>query len=822
VNVKGLIMRAMQFHLSSTFLARFLLLFSLFAVNAGYAVQPQVSSNQPSGMQRGSTLEWTLTGKNLNDIQEVLFFSPGLAVSELKAESEAKVKMKIAVAADAPMGIHAYRVRTATGVSNLRTFTVGPFPELAEKEPNNEFQAPQTVEKNVTISGVVQNEDVDYYLVAAKKGERISAEIEGLRLGNTLFDPYVAILNAQRYELARSDDASLLSQDCLISLIAPEDGNYILQVRDSTFGGSGACHYRLHVGDFLRPTALYPAGGRPGETLQVRLIGEAVGDVTRSVSLPTGAESFGVFADTAGVAAPSANLMRVIDLPNALEAEPNNEVSQVAQAHPVPAAFNGIIQQEGDMDYFKFSAKKGEQLDINVYARRVLRSPLDSVVAVYNDKGNQIAANDDSNNSPDGYLRFSVPNDGDYFVSMRDQLRAGGANYVYRIEVAPPQPSLSANLPERVQYVSNTLTLPKNNRMAMLVNVSRVNFGGALKLELPNLPLEVQVETIPIAADQNQVAVLFSAPASAPNAGKLQEIMVKPEDANVALLGQLHQRTMLVRGQNNQEFWGYSANRFASVVTDEIPFRIELIQPKAPVARNGSINLKVVAQRAPDFKAPINLKLLANPNGTSSSASVVISEGQSETVIPLTAGATAALGTWKVVALATAAHAGGTVECSSQFCDVTIADQFYNFTFERPAVELGKETELSIKMEKKADFEGEATAQLLGLPAGATSNEIKFTKDSTELVFPIKVDAAVAKAGKHSGIVCQTVFMVNGEPVTHTLGKTDLRIDQPLPPKPNAPPVVAKPMEAPAAGEPKKRLSRLEQLRLEKEQAGKQ
>ena len=68
---------------------------------------------------------------------------------------------------------------------------------------------------NVTVNGVAENEDVDYFVVEAKKGERISVEVEGIRLGITMFDPYVAILNAKRFELASSDDAALVWQDGL-------------------------------------------------------------------------------------------------------------------------------------------------------------------------------------------------------------------------------------------------------------------------------------------------------------------------------------------------------------------------------------------------------------------------------------------------------------------------------------------------------------------------------------------------------------------------------------------------------------------------------
>jgi hypothetical protein len=57
--------------------------------------------------------------------------------------------------------------------------------------------------------------------------------------------------------------------------------------------------------------------------------------------------------------------------------------------------------------------------------------------------------------------------------------------------------------------------------------------------------------------------------------------------------------------------------------------------------------------------------------------------------------------------------------------------------------------------------------------------------------------------------------------VVHTLGSTELRVDKPLPPKVDAPAPMAAPMpQATPAPMPeqKKRLSRLEQLRLEKEQ----
>jgi hypothetical protein len=297
----------------------------------------------------------------------------------------------------------------------------------------------------------------------------------------------------------------------------------------------------------------------------------------------------------------------------------------------------------------------------------------------------------------------------------------------------------------------------------------------------------------------------------------------KPVDANIPVVGHLRQRTMLVRGQNNIDVWGHDADRMATVLTEEIPFKIDIVQPKAPLVRNGSLNLKVVATRAAGFTAPISVFLLYNPPGVGSSGSIAIPEGQTEALIPLTANGGAAIGPWKIVAIGRAAHGGANVECSSQLADLTIADQFYKFTFDKAAVEQEKETEVVIKVEKVADFAGTAKAELVGLPANTATTPIEFTKDTTELIFKV-TSTKDARPGRYPSLICITNFQIDGDTVTHTLGTGELRVDAPLPKPAAAPAVAATPMPAaaPAATPaPMKRLTRLEQLRLDKENAEK-
>ncbi len=134
-------------------------------------------------------------------------------------------------------------MRTATGLSNLKILHIGALPTVEEKEPNTDFAQPQAVEQNVTVNGRIDREDVDYFSVEAKQGERLSVEIFGMRMGlsggTNYFDPYIAILNEQRREVVKNDDSPLVWNDGLASLIIPEDGNYIIEVRDAAYNGDG-------------------------------------------------------------------------------------------------------------------------------------------------------------------------------------------------------------------------------------------------------------------------------------------------------------------------------------------------------------------------------------------------------------------------------------------------------------------------------------------------------------------------------------------------------------------------------------------------------
>jgi hypothetical protein len=785
------------------------------------ASSPSLGSITPRGGQRGTEMAVLFNGARLSDAKEIVFYTPGFAVSKLEVVNDNQIKATVKIAADCRLGEHVMRVRTATGISELRTFWVGALPSIDEKEPNNDFNAPQKVPLNVTIHGVIDNEDVDYFSFEAKKGQRVSIEIEGMRLANTLFDPYIAILDSKRFELASSDDTPLLRQDGCCSVIIPADGTYVVQVRESAYGGNGACAYRLHLGTFPRPLAVVPAGGKAGEEIEVRFIGDPSGEIKQKIKLPaTPDPKFGVFAQDAGGISPSPIPFRVSDFGNVIEQEPNDDHNTATKVPQLPIALNGVIDKPGDVDYFRFAAKKGLVYDFHCYARR-LGSPLDSVMTLSFAGGAAIASNDDAI-GPDSYFRVTIPEDREYVVSVTDHLGKGGPTYFYRIEITPVQPALTLSIPKVALYSQErqTIAVPKGNRFAVLMSASRANFGGELTLGAEGLPAGMTMQCENMAGNLDVVPVVFEAAPTAVVAGALCSLTAKHPDPNVKFSTAFSQVAELVVGQPGQSvYWAPSVSQLAVAVTEEAPFEIMIVEPKVPLVQNGSMNLKVVAKRKPGFTAAITILPLFNPPGVGSASSVTIPENQTETLLPMNANGGAQVRKWKTAVLGVATVGNGPLWVSSQLATLEIAPPFLTFAMERAAGEQGKGAEIYCKIQQTTPFDGSAKVQLVGLPPKVATQEMQITKDSKELAFKVTIDPT-SPPGQHGNIFCQVYIVQNGETVLHNAGGTQLRIDVPIPPKPNEPAkpaVVAAPPPAPNQPPPK-RLTRLEQLRLEQEE----
>ncbi len=116
-------------------------------------------------------------------------------------------------------------------------------------------------------------------------------------------------------------------------------------------------------------------------------------------------------------------------------------------------------------------------------------------------------------------------------------------------------------------------------------------------------------------------------------------------------------------GQNNVNVWSRTVDRLAVAVTEECPYTIEIVEPKVPLVRSGSMGLKVRANRKPGFTAPISVYLPWNPPGVGSGGGIQIPEKQNEAVIPMNADGGAELRTWKIVVNGASGVASGPIIC---------------------------------------------------------------------------------------------------------------------------------------------------------------
>ncbi|HEV7221372.1 MAG TPA: hypothetical protein VGN42_01655, partial [Pirellulales bacterium] len=121
------------------------------------------------------------------------------------------------------------------------------------------------------------------------------------------------------------------------------------------------------------------------------------------------------------------------DLPEFIESESNSTLPK-AERIALPVTINGQIAGERDLDYFRFEAAEGAVVSIDVAAAR-LGSPLDPVVEVLDREGRRLKVEEIRVGS-DPALAFCAPASGEYGLLVSNLSFRGGPQYVYRITVS--------------------------------------------------------------------------------------------------------------------------------------------------------------------------------------------------------------------------------------------------------------------------------------------------------------------------------------------------------------------------------------------------
>lgn len=521
----------------------------------------------PSGCQKGVAVDVTLSnGVDLDDTTALAFSNPALkAVPKLGADGK-PVANVFTVTADASVTPGIYEVRSIGkyGISNPRSFVVGDRKESEEVEPNNTRETATKVELNTVVNGRANGgTDIDWYKLPLKQGQRILVECNCGTIDSKLDGVVEVYSPTGRLLMVRRDKFA----GPLVDFTPPADGEYLLKVYDSLYGGSNDHFYRLtiHTGphiDFVYPpsglpntTSEYVVFGRNlpgGQPSDVKVGGQALEQLKVQIALPENttlqqagqnlrpseANVDGISYALTGPAGTSNPVMIYFASgPIVAEVEPNN-VPAMSQVVPVPCEYVGQFQARGDIDFLTFEAKANQVFWLDVYGERnggTVDPFLTVDRVVVDDKGvetlTRMTAIDESTTnlrplvfdtlSNDPAYRFQAPADGKYRVSLRDRYfeSRGGPQMVYRLAIRPERPDFRiaalpvAPKPQDQLQVGDPweLVLRKGDNVQVdIFSFRQDGFNGVIDIAVEGLPEGVTCKGASIGPGQNATTLVFS------------------------------------------------------------------------------------------------------------------------------------------------------------------------------------------------------------------------------------------------------------------------------------------------------------------------
>lgn len=737
----------------------------LLPVLAAPAIAQKVTTCTPGGGQRGSEVTVQLRGERLAQALTALPLRPGLrVVSCTPGDKPDRCALRLEMPADCPLGAHPLRLVTSAGLSNVFVFAVGVLPEVASAQARPDH-GPQPVPFGCTVDGELRTDPVDRFGFDAPAGP-VLCEIESMRLGRPT-DLELEVVDAAGHRLAAADDTALGRKDPWVAFTLPASAHVEVRVRAAVPGAPGGA-YRLHVGALPRPTGALPCGGQPGELLDVTLLGAVPAGARAWVRLPDdGSDVFAWCPVVGGVVAPSPIWLRVGGPPNR-EAPPAADGSRPLE---VPGAVHGVVAAPGATCTFTFAAKKGKAVELRVVARE-LRSPLDAVLTVRGANGRVLASNDDGT-SPDSSLRFDPPADGDYRVEIADLLHGGSPEHFFRLEAGPR--AAAGRLSMVVQRQEEAvLAVPRGQAGAAVLRAD--NLAAGLEPLARELPAGVTAEFGPRLTGSPLLALRLQATGDAPAAGALLQFAGRGEPPTP--LG-FAQPITLVSGRNDTPQLQTTQRALPVAVTAALPFAATPQPPTVPIVRGAPFELPIAIARGTGFAGRVRVRGLWAPPGVTLGQATA-DEKAAATTVTIEATASAPLGTFPCVFVASARVDGATGQQALPFVPIEIVEPVVRGEPGTARTDAGKNVDLPVALTPVGKPTGPYRATLLGLPRGVRAEPLQVAADATTATFHLEV-AADAAVGRHPDLGLELrVPTARGE-LLHRFRGGELRIDAPLP-----------------------------------------
>ncbi|MEM7391492.1 MAG: hypothetical protein AAF492_04010, partial [Verrucomicrobiota bacterium] len=300
----------------------------------------------PAGARAGTEIK--VTGVGGFNPWPVEAWTPADGV-EFKAEKDKGV-FTVSIRPDVAPGAIPVRLFNEEGASVLKSFMVGGWEELEEKEPNNTVKDAQPIKLlPVVINGRLEKRgDSDFFKVRLKQGRKLFGWVDAYGLGAPI-DCFLHVYDDRGLEVALASESH--NPDPRLMFPVERDGDYVLQVvaidhppsTSVSFTGSPKAVYRLSLSTQAPPAP----------------------------SLP--------------------------------DAAPEGDLSVALKP---PVAIRGRLGRPGETDRFLLDVAKGASWDIRVEAHRY-QLPMDPVMSVFRPNGSLVREVDDVRPSPDPWATDS-------------------------------------------------------------------------------------------------------------------------------------------------------------------------------------------------------------------------------------------------------------------------------------------------------------------------------------------------------------------------------------------------------------------------------
>jgi hypothetical protein len=480
--------------------------------------------------------------RELAHIRSVLFFPR--SKQQLNRQLAEMVLIEVTIDAGAVPGDRELRLATNAGLTAPVIFQVAQASEVRELEPNDEQAYPdlpnlpagtrqpqaKPLDLPVVLNGQIMPGDVDRFRFRARQGQRLVMQAHARRLIPYLadavpgwFQATLALYDEAGAEVAFVDDYRFEPDPVLFYEIA-RTGEYELEIRDSIYRGREDFVYRVAVSEQPFITRAFPLGGR----VDTKTVATVAGWNLPETQLPLDTRGPGqCIRHTAyreGKQLSNSISYAVDTLGECMETEANDGIKD-AQRIELPKIVNGRIDKSGDVDVFRFEGRAGDEVVVEVMARR-LNSPLDSLVRVTDAAGSVVQWNDDHvsmesylhkdviglvTHHADSYLMTELPQDGTYYVHLADAQQHGGDAYGYRLRISAPQGDFALRVTPSSLYVRAGGIVP-----LQVHALRRDGFAGPIDVVLRDMPAGFSLAGNRIPADRDRVCMTLTVPGKAP------------------------------------------------------------------------------------------------------------------------------------------------------------------------------------------------------------------------------------------------------------------------------------------------------------------